>query len=79
MSPQPHDERPADPLVGYRELFPILHTSNYLISNSLGAVPTGAYEMAHRYVDIWATPRGASVGGGLVGDVRQRRRPRGAP
>jgi kynureninase len=45
----------ADPFVGYRELFPILHTSNYLISNSLGAVPTGAYEMAHRYVDHWAS------------------------
>lgn len=45
----------ADPFVGYRELFPILHSSNYLISNSLGAVPRAAYEMTHRYVDLWAT------------------------
>jgi hypothetical protein len=29
----------ADPLLAWREQFPILKETNYLISNSLGAVP----------------------------------------
>ena len=29
----------SDPLLSYREQFPILDRTNYLISNSLGAVP----------------------------------------
>ena len=31
----------CDPLLAYRERFPILNHTNYLISNSLGAVPRG--------------------------------------
>lgn len=44
-----------DPLLAYRSLFPILDRTTYLISNSLGAVPSGAYESVHEYVDLWAT------------------------
>ncbi len=44
----------ADPLVHYRQRFPILATTNYLISNSLGAVPAAAFEAAHDYVETWA-------------------------
>jgi kynureninase len=44
-----------DALLRYRERFPILARTNYLISNSLGAVPSAAYESLHEYVELWAT------------------------
>jgi kynureninase len=44
-----------DPLLAYRERFPILARTNYLISNSLGAVPAAAYGSVHDYVKTWAT------------------------
>jgi kynureninase len=50
----PFADTAVDPLVGYRELFPVLRASNYLISNSLGAVPTAAFEAARDYVELWA-------------------------
>ena len=45
----------ADDLLRYRAEFPILETSTYLISNSLGAMPRGVYDSVHQYADAWAT------------------------
>jgi len=44
-----------DPLLAYRDRFPILARTNYLISNSLGAVPAAAYDSLRAYVDLWAS------------------------
>ncbi len=45
----------SDPLLAYRDRFPILQTSTYLINNSLGAMPAAvAGRMAH-YAETWAT------------------------
>ena len=44
-----------DPLLAYRDEFPILATCTYLISNSLGAMPRGVYASLHAYADTWAT------------------------
>jgi kynureninase len=46
---------PDDPLLRYRPEFPILERTNYLISNSLGAMPRGVYDAMKGYADIWAT------------------------
>ncbi len=43
-----------DPLLAHRERFPILASTNYLISNSLGAVPAGARESLLEYYETWA-------------------------
>ena len=45
----------SDPLLQYRPEFPILERTNYLISNSLGAMPRGVYDAMKGYADIWAT------------------------
>lgn len=42
-------------LAEWRREFPILATTNYLISNSLGAMPRGAKDSLARYADTWAT------------------------
>ena len=39
----------------WRPEFPILGTSTYLISNSLGAMPRGTAANLAKYADIWAT------------------------
>ena len=44
-----------DELNRYRDQFPILNTTTYLISNSLGAMPQRAYDALHAYADMWAT------------------------
>jgi kynureninase len=44
-----------DDLLRYRSGFPIVETSTYLISNSLGAMPRGVYDALHQYADTWAT------------------------
>src|SRR6266436_9205471 len=44
-----------DDLLRYRSEFPILERTNYMISNSLGAMPRGVYDALHAYADIWAT------------------------
>jgi kynureninase len=44
-----------DSLLAYRDQFPILSRTNYLISNSLGAVPASAYDRMREYVEVWAT------------------------
>ncbi len=45
----------SDDLLAFRPEFPILAKTNYLISNSLGAMPRGAAEGLARYADAWAT------------------------
>ena len=45
----------SDPLLRYRSEFPILERTNYMISNSLGAMPRGVYDALHSYADVWAT------------------------
>ena len=44
-----------DALLRYRSEFPILERTNYLISNSLGAMPRGVYDALKGYADMWAT------------------------
>lgn len=44
-----------DPLLQWRDEFPILSTCTYLISNSLGAMPRGVYDSLRDYADTWAT------------------------
>jgi kynureninase len=43
-----------DPLLRFRPRFPILERTNYLISNSLGAMPEAARDGLRRYADTWA-------------------------
>jgi len=43
-----------DPLLRFRPEFPILDRTNYLISNSLGAMPRGVYDAMKGYADTWA-------------------------
>src|SRR5664279_6283805 len=45
----------TDPLLRWRDEFPILSTCTYLISNSLGAMPRGVYDKLREYADTWAT------------------------
>jgi len=45
----------SDDLLGYRSEFPILGHTNYLISNSLGAMPRGVYDALKGYADTWAS------------------------
>jgi len=42
-------------LLHWREEFPILKETTYLISNSLGAMPRAVYDSLRDYADIWAT------------------------
>jgi kynureninase len=44
-----------DDLLRYRDQFPILKTTTYLISNSLGAMPQRTYDALREYADTWAT------------------------
>ncbi len=43
-----------DKLLAYRAEFPILSTTTYLVSNSLGAMPRAVPERLAEYVDEWA-------------------------
>lgn len=45
----------ADPLLAWRDRFPILNETNYMVSNSLGAMPREVYESLRAYADVWAT------------------------
>jgi len=42
-------------LLRYRPEFPILERTNYMISNSLGAMPRTVYDAMKGYADTWAT------------------------
>ena len=44
-----------DELLKWREEFPILNNTTYLISNSLGAMPKSVYDKIHEYAEAWAT------------------------
>lgn len=44
-----------DPLLQWRDEFPILEKCTYLISNSLGAMPRGVYDSLNTYADTWST------------------------
>src|SRR5687767_992749 len=44
-----------DPLLAFRSEFPILGRTNYLVSNSLGAMPRGVPDRLAEYTDAWAT------------------------
>lgn len=44
-----------DPLLAFRGEFPILERTNYLVSNSLGAMPRGVPDRLAEYTDAWAT------------------------
>ena len=46
---------PDTHLLRLRDEFPILKSTTYLISNSLGAMPRAVYAAAHDYAEIWAT------------------------
>lgn len=46
---------PPDPLLKWREEFPILSQTTYLISNSLGAMPRAVYDSLQAYADTWAS------------------------
>ncbi|HEX5939535.1 MAG TPA: aminotransferase class V-fold PLP-dependent enzyme [Dehalococcoidia bacterium] len=41
------------PLLSYREQFPILSTSTYLINNSLGAMPASVHTALRDYATLW--------------------------
>jgi len=45
----------TDDLLRYRQEFPILDRTTYMISNSLGAMPRGVADAVHLYCDLWAT------------------------
>jgi kynureninase len=44
----------TDPLLAFRNEFPILDHTTYLVSNSLGAMPRAVPERLAEYVDEWA-------------------------
>ncbi len=44
----------TDPLLRFRDEFPILSTTTYLVSNSLGAMPRGAQDGLREYCEQWA-------------------------
>ena len=45
----------SDDLLRYRDEFPILQRTTYMISNSLGAMPRAVYDSVHEFCDVWAT------------------------
>ena len=57
----PRSSPRARPLPALRELtrlrhhFPILRKKNYLINNSLGAMPRETYASLKEYADLWAS------------------------
>ena len=45
----------VDHLDSYRDRFPILKETSYLVSHSLGAMPLSARHELNRYADEWAS------------------------
>jgi kynureninase len=58
----------TDPLLKWRDEFPILRDTTYLINNSLGAMPRGVYESLQQFADTWAT-LGVGAWGKPYGDA----------
>ena len=67
--------RPVPELQEYRERFPILAETTYLINHSLGAMPAAAEARVLEYAQAWNTRGVRAWERGLVGDVADRRRP----
>src|SRR2546421_6031465 len=44
-----------DPLLRFRERFPILKRTKYLVSHSLGAMPEATRDALAEYADLWAS------------------------
>ena len=44
-----------DELLRWRNEFPILQTTTYMISHSLGAMPRKVHDRLHEFADVWAT------------------------
>ena len=65
-----------DTLLAYRDQFPILAQTNYLISNSLGAVPKAAAQALQRVLRNLGIARRQGLGRNLVDDGRRHGRPR---
>ena len=55
MAPAGLEGHAFDPLLRFRDRFPILARTNYLISNSLGAVPGDTSACLQSYYEAWAT------------------------
>lgn len=55
MSSVSSSETHTDPLLAWRDEFPILSQCIYLINNSLGAMPRAVYDSLREYADTWAT------------------------
>ena len=53
-----------DPLLAFRERFPITQRSNYLINNSLGAMPKASRDSVGQFLDEWDTRGVRSWGDG---------------
>lgn len=45
----------TDTLLEFRNRFPVLETSTYLISHSLGAMPQPAFDALKEYATVWST------------------------
>lgn len=45
----------ADPLLSWRDEFPIVHTCTYLVSHSLGAMPRRTATYLQAYADAWGS------------------------
>mgnify|MGYP001444478018 CR=1 FL=1 len=43
----------SDSLLSFRDRFPITQRSNYLINNSLGAMPAATRDSLAQYLDEW--------------------------
>lgn len=54
----------SDPLLAYRDRFPITGKCNYLINNSLGAMPAAARASVQQFLDAWDTRGVRSWGDG---------------
>ena len=44
-----------DPLLKWRDEFPILANTTYLVNHSLGAMPRKVFDALHEYAEMWAT------------------------
>src|ERR1700737_3674442 len=63
----------ADNLLRYRDRFPILKRTKYLVSHSLGAMPEAARDALEEYAELWASPGVAARIGGHAAQRHDRR------
>ena len=64
----------ADDLLSWRSEFPILETSTYLVSHSMGAMPRAALDWLREYAEGVAARRNCGMGA-LVAVFRGNSRP----